>query len=145
MKVLIDIPYNLLMDYNTDKFHDCFMRIITDANYCDGLAVNYEIETLEMLDDAFSNSEIINSYPVFFEWNELYWEEETIPYIDDDGELMEDYKLVKRMDTYPEEGELVAVRTEDGVIDYVQYDGYDFGSYDREEIEAWAELRASEV
>ena len=145
MKVLIDIPNELVRDYDTDKFHDCFMRFITDAKYADGLAGNYEVETFVMLDEAFKNSEVINSYLVFFEWNDLYWEKEVEPYIDDDGELVEDYRWVKYMDTHPEDGELVAVLTEDDKLDYVQYDGYDFGSYVREEIKAWAELKAREM
>ena len=145
MKVLIDIPRELVGDYDTDKFHDCFMRFLTDAKHDDGLAGNYEIEILAMLDEAFNKSKVINSYPVFFEWNNLYWEEEVIPYIDEDGELIEDYRWVKYMDTHPEVDELVAVLTEDDKIDYTIYDGYDFGSYDREEIKAWAELKASEA
>ena len=141
MKVLIDIPRELVGDYDTDKFHDCFMRFLTDAKYNDGLAGNYEAEILAMLDEAFNKSKAIDSDPVFFEWNELYWEEELEPYLDDDGEILEDYKWVKYMEKYPEDGELVAIRTEDGKIDYTIYDGYDFGSYDREEIKAWAELK----
>lgn len=58
MKVLIDMPNELVRDYDVDKFHDCFMRFITDAKYANGLAGNYEIEVLEGLDKAFENSVI---------------------------------------------------------------------------------------
>lgn len=145
MKVLIDLPNALVTDYDADKFHDCFMRFITDAKYADGLAGNYEVETLVMLDEAFKNSEVVNSYPVFFEWNDLYWEEDEIPYIDEDGDEMYDYTYYKNMDTSPEDGEIVAVLTEYDKIDYVQYDGYNFGSYSIEDIKAWAELKAKEM
>ncbi len=56
MKITIDIPNELIVDYDTDKFHDCFMRFITDCKNIDGLVGNYEIEILEGLDKAFGNS-----------------------------------------------------------------------------------------
>lgn len=140
MKVLIDVPRDIAIDYTADKFKDCFERFITDCDY-HGLAGRYEIEILQGLEKAFAESKLISdTNTTLLDWNELYWDEEPMSYIDADGELVEDYRLVVYMDKYPQEDELVAVLTKDQKIDYVVYDGYDFGEYDRDDIEAWAEL-----
>ena len=138
MKILIDIPRDIAVDYTADKFKNCFERFIADCD-CHGLVGNYEVEILRGLEKAFSESKLISD-AIVFDWNELYWDEEPTSYIDDDGELVEDYRWVVYMEKYPQEDELVAVLTKDQKIDYVVYDGYDFGEYDNEDIEAWAEL-----
>lgn len=140
MKLLIDIPRDITIDYTANKFKDCFERFIADCDYR-GLAGRYEIETLQGLEKAFAESKLISdTNTIVLDWNELYWDEELTSYIDDDGELIEDYRWVVYMDKYPRENELVAVLTKDRKIDYVVYDDYDFGEYDNEDIEAWAEL-----
>ena len=58
MEVIIDIPTELVVDYDIDKFHDCFMRFIADCKNLNGLVGNYEIEILKGLDKAFKNSNI---------------------------------------------------------------------------------------
>ena len=138
MKVLIDIPRDIAVDYIADKFKDCFERFITDCDY-NGLAGRYEVETLQGLEKVFSESKPFKD-TIAFDWNELYWDESEISYLDADGEEVIDYTLYKYMDKHPNTDELVAILTEDGKIDYVVYDGYDFGDYDRDDIEAWAEL-----
>jgi hypothetical protein len=138
MKILIDIPRDIAVDYTADKFKDCFERFIADCDY-HGLAGRYEIETLQGLEKAFGESKLFSD-AIVLDWNELYLDEETTSYIDDDGECVEDYRWVVYMDKYPQKNELVAILTKDQKIDYVVYDGYDFGEYDNEDIEAWAEL-----
>ena len=145
MKVLIDIPKEIFVDYDADKFHDCFMRFYADCQNLDGLVGNYELETLECLDEAFSESKVVDNNTMYnnmltLEWNELYWDEYETFYIDENGDEIIDYILSKCMDKHPKTDELVAVLTEDNKIDYVVYDGYDFGDYDRDDIDAWAEL-----
>lgn len=138
MKVLIDIPKEIFVNYDADKFHDCFQRTIADGKYGD-LVGNYEIEILELLDKAFTESKEIYDDCLCLVWNDLYWEEELTTYIED-GEEYEDYMWVKYADEYPEKNELVTILTEDNKIDYVEYDGYNFGSYDIDDVSAWAKL-----
>lgn len=140
MKVLIDIPRDIAIDYTADKFKDCFERFIADCD-CHGLAGQYEIETLQGLEKAFGESKLISdTNTIVLDWNELYWDEYETSYTDENGEEVLDYTWSKYMDKHPNRDELVAILTEDGKIDYVVYDGYDFGDYDRDDIEAWAEL-----
>ena len=55
MKILIDIPKEFEVDYNTDRFVEFFQRCIADMGTCCG---NYEHETAEMMKKAFAESEI---------------------------------------------------------------------------------------
>lgn len=47
MKILIDIPKEFEVDYNTDRFAEFFHRCLVDMNTCCG---NYEQETAEMME-----------------------------------------------------------------------------------------------
>jgi hypothetical protein len=138
MKILIDIPRDIAVDYTANKFKDCFERFITDCDY-HGLAGRYEVETLRGLEKAFAESKSIGD-AIVLNWNELYWDEYDTSYTDEDGDEVFDYSRSKYMDKSPNRDELVAILTEDGKIDYVIYDGYDFGDYNMDGIEAWAEL-----
>ena len=53
MKIVIEIPEEFEIDYNTDKFKDFFQRILADMNCICG---NYERETAEMLVKSFECS-----------------------------------------------------------------------------------------
>lgn len=62
MKLTIDIPKEFVRDFTDNKFEDCFRRLIADTrdrlnNKNTLLVGNYEIETCEMLIEAFSNAE----------------------------------------------------------------------------------------
>ena len=55
MKILIDIPKEFEADYNTDRFAEFFHRCLADMCTCCG---NYEQETAEMMEKAFTESKI---------------------------------------------------------------------------------------
>ena len=55
MKILIDIPKEFEVDYNTDRFAEFFHRCFADMGTCCG---NYEQETAEMMEKAFAESRI---------------------------------------------------------------------------------------
>lgn len=64
MKLIIDIPREFENHFGWDRFADSFNRIYGDIEHdirCDidhALSGNYELETIEMLKDAFKNAEI---------------------------------------------------------------------------------------
>ena len=53
MKILIDIPKEFEIDYRTDRFADFFERVKADMDLMCG---NYEIETANMMVNAFTKS-----------------------------------------------------------------------------------------
>ena len=55
MKILIDIPKEFEVDYNTDRFAEFFQRCLADMGTCCG---NYEFETAEMMEKAFAESRL---------------------------------------------------------------------------------------
>ena len=55
MKILIDIPKEFEVDYNTDRFAEFFQRCLADMCTCCG---NYEWETAEMMEKAFAESRL---------------------------------------------------------------------------------------
>lgn len=60
MQIVIDIPENFENHFNSDKFEDSLQRVRFDihkafAENKDVLSGNYEIETLDMLTEAFLN------------------------------------------------------------------------------------------
>lgn len=55
MKILIDIPKEFEVDYNTDRFAEFFQRCLADMCTCCG---NYEHETAEMMEKAFEKSRL---------------------------------------------------------------------------------------
>lgn len=64
MKVMINIPKEFENDFNANRFFDCFHRLICDvktdiAQNNTGLAGNYEIETLRMLETAFTDAKVV--------------------------------------------------------------------------------------
>ena len=61
MKILIDIPKEFEADYNTDRFAEFFHRCLADMGRCCG---NYEHETAEMMEKAFTESKIYDPYKV---------------------------------------------------------------------------------
>jgi len=64
-KVVLKIPQEFEQDFNTDKFKECFERVLADCKAWDyaGLSGRYEHETLEMLLDAFNEAVVLpNGY-----------------------------------------------------------------------------------
>lgn len=61
MKILIDIPKEFEVDYNTDRFAEFFQRCLADMGRCCG---NYEHETVEMMEKAFAESRLYDPYEV---------------------------------------------------------------------------------
>lgn len=55
MKILIDIPKEFEVDYNTDRFAEFFQRCLADMGTCCG---NFELETAVMMEKAFTESKI---------------------------------------------------------------------------------------
>ena len=55
MKILIDIPKAFEADYNKDRFAEFFQRCLEDMDTCCG---NYEQETAEMMEKAFTESRL---------------------------------------------------------------------------------------
>lgn len=53
--VQIEIPKEFLKDYDSDRFEDFFKRVVADID-CTGCCGNYEIETANMLKEAFQKS-----------------------------------------------------------------------------------------
>ena len=68
MKILIDIPKEFEVDYNTDRFAEFFHRCFADMGTCCG---NYEQETAEMMEKAFTESKIYDPYKVVEQLEEL--------------------------------------------------------------------------
>lgn len=66
MKIIIDIPKEFEEHFNGDKFEESLQRARYDihrinlSNKIKHLSGRYEIELLDMLTDAFENSEVVN-------------------------------------------------------------------------------------
>lgn len=64
MKLVIDVPKEFVSHYLLDNFKDSLERINNDISEMmdndEGISGNYEIELLDMLKTAFSNSEIVD-------------------------------------------------------------------------------------
>lgn len=58
MKILIDIPKEFEVDYNTDRFANFFQRCLADMGTSCG---NYEQETAEMMEKAFEKSRLYDT------------------------------------------------------------------------------------
>ena len=58
MRIEIEIPKEFEGDYDADRFKNFFNRVLTDIIFFDGLCGNYEKETAEMLQKAFSKSKL---------------------------------------------------------------------------------------
>lgn len=60
-EIVLKIPKEFEQDFNTDKFKECFERVLSDCKAWDyaGLSGNYEHETLEMLRDAFNEAVVL--------------------------------------------------------------------------------------
>lgn len=60
MKIAIKIPKEFESDFTTDKFKECFDRVIVELkDTYKTVCGNYEMETLEMLKGAFQSASII--------------------------------------------------------------------------------------
>ena len=55
MKILIDIPEAIEVDYNADRFEDFFQRCLADMSTCCG---NFELEIAVMMIRAFADSRL---------------------------------------------------------------------------------------
>lgn len=55
MRILIDIPKEFEVDYNSNRFADFFQRCRADMDTCCG---NFEQETAEMMEKAFAESRL---------------------------------------------------------------------------------------
>lgn len=60
-EIVLKIPKEFEQDFNTDKFRECFMRVLFDCKAWDyaGISGNYEHETLNMLLNAFSEAVVL--------------------------------------------------------------------------------------
>lgn len=60
-EIVLKIPEEFEEDFNTDRFRECFMRVLFDCKAWDyaGISGNYEHETLNMLLDAFSKAVVL--------------------------------------------------------------------------------------
>lgn len=60
-EIVLKIPEEFEQDFNTDRFKECFERVLFDCRAWDyaGISGNYEHETLEMLLDAFSEAVVL--------------------------------------------------------------------------------------
>ena len=60
-EIVLKIPKEFEQDFNTDKFKECFERVLAYCKAWDyaGLSGNYEHETLEMLLDAFNEAVVL--------------------------------------------------------------------------------------
>ncbi len=76
MKILIDIPEEFEVDYNSNRFADFFHRCLADMGTCCG---NYEQETAWMMEKAFTESRLYDTDKVV-EQLEDYGNEETYYY-----------------------------------------------------------------
>ena len=56
LQITIVIPDEFVGDYMENAFSDCFERVIADLKQKHCLAGNYELETLNMLKEAFKKS-----------------------------------------------------------------------------------------
>ena len=71
-------------------------------------------------------------------WYDVYWDENISWYTDDDGNEYEDWVMSPCLDEYPNKDEEVYIKFDNGGIETVIYDGYDFGEYDLyDDIVAW--------
>ena len=68
MKILIDIPKEFEVDYNTDRFAEFFQRCLADMDTCCG---NYEHETAEMMEKAFAESRLYDPDKVVEQLEEI--------------------------------------------------------------------------
>lgn len=69
MKILIDIPKEFEVDYNTDRFAEFFHRCLADMGTCCG---NYEFETAEMMEKAFAESKIYDQNKIVEQLNDKF-------------------------------------------------------------------------
>lgn len=69
MKILIDIPKAFEVDYNTDRFAEFFHRCLADMGTCCG---NYEHETAEMMEKAFTKSRLYDPDTVVKQLNDKF-------------------------------------------------------------------------
>lgn len=60
-EIVLKIPKEFEQDFNTDRFKECFERVLFDCKAWDyvGTSGNYEHETLEMLLDAFNEAVVL--------------------------------------------------------------------------------------
>lgn len=75
MKILIDIPKEFEVDYNSDRFADFFQRCLANMGTCCG---NYEQETAEMMEKAFAESRLYDLDKVVEQLKALTGEECTL-------------------------------------------------------------------
>jgi hypothetical protein len=55
MIIQLEIPSAFENDYTKDRFDEFFQRVIADIDYT-GACGNYEVETAQMMADAFKKS-----------------------------------------------------------------------------------------
>lgn len=66
MKLVIDIPKEFEQHFNEDRFADSLARLACDIeNHTVSLSGRYEWETIDMLQKAFENAEIIDEASCF--------------------------------------------------------------------------------
>ncbi len=60
-EIVLKIPEEFEQDFNTDRFKDCFKRVLADCKAWDysGISGAYEHETIEMFIDAFNEAVVL--------------------------------------------------------------------------------------
>ena len=96
MNIILHIPKEFEEHYNKDHFKDSLSRLIFDIRtfeeegLYEGLAGNYEFETLEMLAKALAGSFPLSSRVVKLAMNSIYGVSATTIYADTDNGLMKE-------------------------------------------------------
>ena len=85
MQIVIDIPKEFKSHFNNDRFKDSLGRVIFDIEQCnrhgseyDALSGNYEIETLEMLEDSLENATVLPEGDKRLEKEKGHWVKDII-------------------------------------------------------------------
>ena len=83
MKLVVEIPEEFERDWNDDKFHDCFERVLADLGGMYRVSGRYEKETIKMLEDAFrdakecepedSKEDVLDRYLILLGPNTRQW------------------------------------------------------------------------
>lgn len=83
MKLVVEIPEEFEHDWNDDKFHDCFERVLADLGGMYRVSGRYEKETIKMLEGAFrdakecepkdSKKDVLDRYLILLGPNTRQW------------------------------------------------------------------------
>lgn len=108
MKILIDIPKEFEVDYNTDRFANFFQRCLADMGTSCG---NYEQETAEMMEKAFEKSRLYDTDKVVKQLEKkIQTHKRAIEYEKKNGTITEEFQQRKAVEVL--EGAIEIVKGE---------------------------------